>query len=73
MTARAAAEASKLAAELAFGWIEATANLGIELYDVITVDGTDVRVVGITETWDRGELRQRLDLAEVDSFGVYQG
>ena len=61
LTARAAAEAAKLAAGLAFGWIEATANLGVELYDVVTVDATDVRVVGITETWDRGRLRQRLD------------
>ena len=55
LTARAAAEAAKLAAGLAFGWIEATANLGIELYDVVTVDATDVRVVGITETWERGQ------------------
>ena len=73
LTARAAAEAVKLATGLSFGWIEASANLGIELYDVITVDATDARVVGITETWDRGQLRQRLDLAEVNTFGVYQG
>lgn len=37
LTARAAAEAGRLAAGLSFGWIEATANLGIELYDVITI------------------------------------
>ncbi len=73
LTARAAAEAAKLAAGLSFGWIETTANLGIELYDVVTVDATDVRVVGITETWDRGGLQQRLELAEVNTFGVYQG
>ena len=65
LAARVAAEAEKLAAGLTFGWIEASANLGIELYDVVTVDGTDVRVVGITEQWDRGRLRQRLELAEV--------
>ena len=73
LAARAAAEAAKLAAGLSFGWIEAAANLGIELYDVITVDATDARVVGITETWDRGRLRQRLELGEVNSFGVWQG
>ncbi|MFN8469363.1 MAG: hypothetical protein U0X20_27655 [Caldilineaceae bacterium] len=73
LTARAAAEASKLAAGLSFGWIEATANLGLELYDVVTVDATNARVVGITETWDRGQLRQRLALAEVNTFGVSQG
>ena len=73
LAARVAAEAEKLQAGLSFGWIEASANLGIELYDVVTVDGTDVRVVGITEQWDQGRLRQRLDLAEVDAFGVYQG
>ena len=73
LAARVAAEAEKLAAGLAFGWIEASANLGIELYDVVTVDGTDVRVVGITEEWDRGRLRQRLELAEVDSYGVFAG
>ncbi|MFO1130394.1 MAG: hypothetical protein U1E16_00050 [Hyphomicrobiales bacterium] len=73
LAARVAAEAAKLAAGLSFGWIEAAANLGIELYDVVTVDATDVRVVGITETWDRGRLRQRLELAEVNSFGVWQG
>ncbi len=60
-------------AGLEFGWIEATANLGVELYDVITVDATDVRVVDITETWDRGRLMQRLELAEVNSYGVYLG
>ena len=68
LAARAAAEAAKLAAGLAFGWIETTANLGLELYDVVTVDGTDVRVVGIAETWDRGRLMQRLELAEVNSI-----
>ena len=68
-----AAEAAKLGAGLSFGWIEASTNLGIELYDVVTVDATDVRVVGITETWDRGRLRQRLELGEVNSFGVWQG
>ena len=73
LAARAAAEAAKLAVGLAFGWIEATANLGVELYDVITVDATDVRVVGITEKWDRGRLRQRLELAEVNHMGVYRG
>ena len=73
LAARAAAEAAKLAAGLSFGWIEAAANLGVELYDVITVDATDVRVVGITETWDRGRLHQRLALAEMNTFGVYQG
>jgi hypothetical protein len=71
--ARAVAEAAKLGVGLAFGWIEAAANLAVELYDVVTVDATDARVVGITETWDRGRLRQRLELAEVNSFGVYQG
>ncbi|MFN8467944.1 MAG: hypothetical protein U0X20_20460 [Caldilineaceae bacterium] len=73
LAARAAAEAAKLAAGLSFGWIEATANLGVELYDVVTVDATDARVVGITETWDRGRLRQRLELGEMNSFGVWQG
>ena len=73
LAARVAAEAEKLAAGLSFGWIEASANLGVELYDVVTVDGTDVRVVGITETWERGRLRQRLELAEVDAFGVWMG
>ena len=70
---RAAAQALRLSTGLEFGWIEATANLGVELYDVITVDATDVRVVKITETWDRGRLMQRLGLAEVGSYGVYQG
>ena len=73
LAARVAAEAEKLAAGLSFGWIEASANLGVELYDVVTVDGTDVRVVGIAEEWDRGRLRQRLELAEVDSCGVFAG
>lgn len=73
LNVRAAAEAVKLSAGLAFGWIEATANLGVELYDVITVDTTDVRVVGITEEWDRGSLRQRLELGAVNTLGVYQG
>ena len=73
LAARVAAEAEKLAAGLSFGWIEATANLAVELYDVVTVDGTDVRVVGITEEWDRGRLRQRLELAEVDAGGVWMG
>jgi hypothetical protein len=73
LAARAAAEAAKLAAGLAFGWIEATANLGIELYDVVTVDATEARVVGITETWEQGRLRQRLALGEVNTLGVYQG
>ncbi len=40
---------------------------------MVTVDATDVRVVGITETWDRGRLRQRLELAEVNTFGVWMG
>ena len=70
---RAAAEAAKLSAGLSFGWIEATANLGVELYDVVTVDGTEVRVVGITETWERGRLWQRLELGEVNSFAVWVG
>ncbi len=73
LAARAAAEAAKLAAGLSFGWIEATANLGVELYDLVKVDGTEVRVVGITETWERGRLRQRLELGEVNSFGVWVG
>ncbi|MFN8466325.1 MAG: hypothetical protein U0X20_12280 [Caldilineaceae bacterium] len=73
LAATVAAEAEKLAAGLSFGWIEASANLGVELYDEVTVDGTDVRVVGITEGWDRGRLRQRLELAEVDSYGVFAG
>ena len=46
---------------------------GVELYDVVTVDTTDVRVVGITEEWDRGSLRQRLELGEVNTLGIYQG
>ncbi len=70
---RATAEAQRLAAGLTFGWIEATANLGVELYDVITVDATDARVVKIVETWDRGRLLQRLELAEVNSYGIYVG
>ena len=70
---RVAAEAEKLQAGLSFGWIEASANLGVELYDVVTVDGTDVRVVGITEEWDHGRLRQRLELAEVDAYGIVAG
>jgi hypothetical protein len=70
---RATAEAQRLYAGLTFGWIEVSANLGIELYDVITVDATDVRVVKIVETWDKGRLRQRLDLAEVNTYGVSVG
>jgi hypothetical protein len=73
IAARVAAEAEKLQAGLSFGWLESSANLGIELYDVVTVDGTDVRVVGITETWEQGRLRQRLELAEVDTGGVWMG
>jgi hypothetical protein len=73
LQARATAEAQRLAAGLPYGWIETTANLGIELYDVVTVDETDVRVVKIVETWERGRLRQRLDLAEVNAAGVYGG
>jgi hypothetical protein len=30
-------------------------------------------VVGITEIFERGRLRQRLELAEVDAFGVSVG
>jgi len=58
---------------LPLGWIEAGANLGIELYDVVTVDQTRGRVVGIVESFERGRLRQRLALAEVGSFGVSVG
>jgi hypothetical protein len=63
LSARAAAEALRLGAGVELGWIESTANLGIELYDVVTVDQTDARVASITETWDRGKLKQRLSLA----------
>jgi hypothetical protein len=73
LQARADAEAQRLEAGLGFGWIEATANLGVELYDVVTVDDTDARVVKIVETYDRGRLRQRLDLAEVNAAAVFGG
>ncbi len=73
LATRAAAEAAKLQTGLSFGWIEASAHLGVELYDVVTVDATDARVVGITETWDHGRLRQRLELAEVKTGGVWWG
>jgi hypothetical protein len=73
LTARATAEAQRLAVGLPFGWIETTANLGMELYDVVRVDYTDVRVVGILETFERGRLRQRLSLAEVGDPGVWVG
>jgi hypothetical protein len=73
LQARADAEAQRLAAGLTFGWIEATANLGIELYDVVTVDETQVRVVKIVETYERGRLRQRLGLAEVNAMAVFGG
>lgn len=58
---------------LPVGEIEATANLGVELYDVVTVDQMKARVVGIAETWEQGRLRQRLRLAEVDGWGVSVG
>jgi hypothetical protein len=73
LQARAAAEAQRLSTSLEFGWIESTANLGIELYDVVTVDAVNARVVRIVESWDRGRLMQRLSLSEVGAGGVYQG
>jgi hypothetical protein len=68
-----AAQAQWLLFGAPLGSIEAVANLGVELYDVVTVDQTRGRVVGITETWQQGRLRQRLALAEVDAFGVSVG
>ena len=38
---RVSAEAARLASGLSLGWIEATANLGVELYDVVRIDETD--------------------------------
>ena len=73
LQALSAAQAQWQLFGLPLGWIETAANLGVELYDVVTVDGTQGRVVGITETWERGRLRQRLDLAEVNVFGVSVG
>jgi hypothetical protein len=71
--ALATAQAQWLLFGLPLGSIEAGANLGIELYDVVTVDATKARVVGIAETFARGRLRQRLELAEVHGFGVSVG
>jgi hypothetical protein len=71
--ALAAGQAQWLLFGLPFGSIEAGANLGIELYDVVTVDQVRGRVVGITETWERGRLCQQLELGEVSSFGVSVG
>ncbi len=70
---RVAAEAARLGSGLSLGWIEATANLGVELYDVVRIDETDARVVRIVESWEQGRLVQRLDLAEVNSYGVWSG
>lgn len=69
----AAGQAQWLLFGLPIGWIETGANLGVELYDVVTIDETLARVVGVTESYERGRLRQRLDLAEVNSFGVSVG
>jgi hypothetical protein len=71
LQALAAAQVQWLLFGLPLCWIEATANLGVELYDVITVDQLKARVVGITETFEPGRLR--LALAEVKAFGVSVG
>jgi hypothetical protein len=71
--ALAVGQAQWLLFGLPIGEIESGANLGVELYDVITVDQMKARVVGITETWEQGRLRQRLRLAEVDGYGVSVG
>jgi hypothetical protein len=55
----AAGQAQWLLYGLPLGWIEATANLGVELYDVVTVDTLRARLVGIAETWERRGVREQ--------------
>ena len=75
--AAAAAEAARQSTLPITGWIEGQANLALELYDVVEVTeprlgwGTTgsprrFRVRGIEERYDRGRLRQRVWLGEIE-------
>ena len=68
-------EARRLGMLLNAGWVETVANLGLEVFDLIEVDGWRYRVRAIDERWEQGELRQRVHLAQFEEsagFGPYE-
>lgn len=58
-----ASESEYLRRQKAVVFLEAVANLSLELYDQVRLDGELFQVVSIIEEWDRGRLLHSLELA----------
>jgi hypothetical protein len=59
-------EDARLALTVPVATIEAYANIGLELYDLVTVDSTDYHVYAIQEDWNGHILKQRITLTRDD-------
>lgn len=61
------AESARFALQIQAGWIEASPNIALEVLDVVRINSDRLyRVSGIDERYERGRLRQRITLSQIE-------